>query len=117
MPLPTDLKSVVRKDVRVRLPPLGTIPFPNVFTTFINLALGMISTPKVKMGPGGLDDSIAVDEDENVYVSDPGTPKILIFSSNGTFQRSFRLPFPSTSITVNRKREIFLTPDVARPPE
>lgn len=67
--------------------------------------------------PGGLNDSIAVDEDENVYVSDPGTPKILIFTSNGTFQRSFRVPFPSTSITVNRKREIFLTPDTARPTE
>jgi hypothetical protein len=67
--------------------------------------------------PGGLNDSIAVDEDENVYVSDPATPKILIFSSNGTFQRSFRLPFPATSIAVNRKREIFLTPDTARPTE
>ena len=67
--------------------------------------------------PGGLNDSIAVDEDENVYVSDPGTPRILIFSSDGRFQRSFRLPFPSTSITVNRKREIFLTPDTARPTE
>jgi|ERR1043165_3564234 hypothetical protein len=67
--------------------------------------------------PGGLNDSIAVDEDENVYVSDPGTPRILIFSSNGTFQRSFRLPFPSTSIAVNRKREIFLTPDTPRPTE
>jgi len=66
---------------------------------------------------GGLNDSIAVDEDENVYVSDPVTPKILIFSSNGTFQRSFRLPFPSTSIAVNRKREIFLTPNTARPTE
>ncbi len=64
--------------------------------------------------PGGLNDSIAVDADENVYVSDPGTPKILIFSSNGIFQRSFRLPFPTTSIAVNRKREIFLTPDTAR---
>jgi hypothetical protein len=64
--------------------------------------------------PGGLNDSIAVDQDENVYVSDPGTPKILIFSSNGTFQRSFRLPFPSTSISINRKREIFLTPDSTR---
>ncbi len=31
-------------------PALGTISFPTVFTTFINLALGMISTPKVKMG-------------------------------------------------------------------
>ena len=67
--------------------------------------------------PGGLNDSIAVDEDENVYVSDPATPRILIFSSNGVFQRSFRLPFPATSIAVNRKREIFLTPDTARPTE
>ena len=67
--------------------------------------------------PGGLNDSVAVDEDENVYVSDPGTPKILIFSSNGTFQRSFRLPFPATSIAVNRKHEIFLTPDTTRPTE
>lgn len=66
---------------------------------------------------GGLNDSIAVDEDENVYVSDPATPRILIFSSNGTFQRSFRLPFPVTSIAVNRKREIFLTPNVSRPTE
>ena len=66
---------------------------------------------------GGLNDAIAVDEDENVYVSDPATPKIIIFSSNGTFQRSFRLPFPVTSIAVNRKREIFLTPNVARPTE
>ena len=64
---------------------------------------------------GGLNDSIAVDADENVYVSDPATPKISIFSSTGTFQRSFRLPFPVTSIAVNRKREIFLTPDTTRP--
>lgn len=64
--------------------------------------------------PGGLNDSIAVDGDENVYVSDPGTPKISIFNSNGAFQRSFRLPFPTTSIAVNRKREIFLTPDTSR---
>jgi hypothetical protein len=73
-------------------------------------------------GPGtieraGLNDSIAVDENENVYVSDPATPKVLIFSSNGTFQRSFRVPFPMTSIAVNRKREIFLTPDTARSTE
>lgn len=67
--------------------------------------------------PAGLNDSIAVDEDENVYVSDPVTPKILIYSSNGTFQNSFRVPFPITSIAVNRKREIFLTPDTARPTE
>src|SRR5687768_10078114 len=30
----------------------------------------------------GLNDSIAVDENENVYVSDPVTPRVLIFSSN-----------------------------------
>ena len=65
----------------------------------------------------GLNDSIAVDENENVYVSDPATPKVLIFSSNGTFQRSFRVPFPMTSITVNSKREIFLTADTARATE
>jgi len=67
--------------------------------------------------PGGLNDSIALDHDENVYVSDPGTPRVLIFNSDGKFQRSFRLPFPSTSIAVNRKREIFLTPDISRPTE
>ena len=65
----------------------------------------------------GLNDSIAVDENENVYVSDPATPKVLIFSSNGTFQRSFRVPFPMTSITVNSKREIFLTADTPRSTE
>ena len=42
---------------------------------------------------------------------------MLIFSSTGTFQRTFRLPFPSTSIAVNRKRDIFVTPDTARPTE
>ena len=73
-------------------------------------------------GPGaidraGLNDSIAVDESENVYVGDAATPRVLIFSSDGTFQRSFRVPFPMTSIAVNRKREIFLTPDTARPTE
>ena len=67
--------------------------------------------------PSGLNASIAVDDDDNVYVSDAATPKVLIFSSNGTFQRSFRLPFPSTSIAVNRKREIFVTPDTARSTE
>ena len=67
--------------------------------------------------PGGLNDSMAVDEDENVYVSDTGTPRVLIYNSDGRFQRSFRLPFPSTSIAVNRKREIFLTADTARPSE
>lgn len=65
----------------------------------------------------GLNDSIAVDQEENVYVSDVVTPGILIFNSDGTFQRSFRLPFPSTSIAVNRNHEIFLTPDTARPTE
>src|SRR5688572_16144607 len=65
----------------------------------------------------GLNGSITVDENENVYVSDPATPKVLIFSSDGKFQRSFRVPFPMTSIAVNRKREIFLTPDTARPAE
>lgn len=73
-------------------------------------------------GPGaidraGLNDSIALDENENVYVGDAATPRVLIFSSDGTFQRSFRVPFPMTSIAVNRKREIFLTPDTARPTE
>jgi hypothetical protein len=67
--------------------------------------------------PAGLNDSIAVDQDENVYVSDPGTPRVQIFSSDGRFLRSFRLPFPSTSITVNKKREIFLTPDTTRSTE
>jgi hypothetical protein len=65
----------------------------------------------------GLNDSIAVDGNENVYVSDPATPKVMIFSSNGTFQRSFRVPFPMTSIAVNSKREIFLTADTARSTE
>lgn len=65
----------------------------------------------------GLNDSIAVDENENVYVSDPATPKVLIFSSNGAFQRSFRVPFPMTSIAVNKKREIFLTADAPRSTE
>lgn len=65
----------------------------------------------------GLNDSIAVDENENVYVSDPATPKVLIFSSDGTFQRSFRVPFPMTSIAVNKKREIFLTADTLRSTE
>lgn len=59
----------------------------------------------------GLNDSITIDEKENVYVGDPATPKVLIFSSGGTFQRSFRVPFPMTSIAVNKKREIFLTAD------
>ena len=73
-------------------------------------------------GPGtieqaGLNDSIAVDVDENVYVSDPATPRVLIFSSDGTFQRSFRVPFPMTSIAVNRRREIFLTSEATRPTE
>jgi len=62
----------------------------------------------------GLNDSIAVDENENIYVSNPATPKVLIFSSGGTFQRSFRVPFPMTSIAVNKKREIFLTADTPR---
>jgi len=67
------------------------------------------------IGRAGLNDSIAVDENENVYVADAATPRVLIFSADGTFQRSFRVPFPMTSITVNRKHEIFLTPDTARP--
>lgn len=77
-------------------------------------AFGQPDSGPGALRPGGLNASIAVDDDENVYVSDPVTPKILIFSSDGRLQRSFRLPFPSTSITVNRKREIFLTPDAAR---
>lgn len=67
--------------------------------------------------PAGLNDSIAVDKDENVYLSDPAMPRVLIFSSDGKFQRSFRVPFPMTSIAVNQKREIFLTPETARPTE
>jgi len=69
------------------------------------------------IGSGGLNDSIAVDQNENVYVSDPVNPKVLIFSADGTFLRSFRVPFPMISIAVNRKREIFLTVDTARPTE
>jgi 6-bladed beta-propeller len=69
------------------------------------------------IGRAGLNDSIAVDKDENVYVSDPATPKVLIFNSNGAFLRSFRVPFAMTSITVNSKREIFLTADTSRPTE
>jgi hypothetical protein len=65
----------------------------------------------------GLNDSIAVDENENVYVSDPATPKVLIFSSDGTFQRSFRVPFSMASIAVNNKHEIFLTADTPRSTE
>lgn len=65
----------------------------------------------------GLNDSMAVDQDENIYVGDAANPKVLIFSSDGKFRRSFRVPFPMTSIAVNRKREIFLTPDTARSTE
>ena len=65
----------------------------------------------------GLNDSIAVDESENVYVGDAATPKVSIFNSNGTFQRSFRVPFSMTSIAVNKKREIFLTADTPRATE
>jgi len=65
----------------------------------------------------GFNASIAVDQNENVYVSDPVSPKVSIFSSDGTFQRSFRVPFPMTSIAVNRKQEIFLAIDTARQTE
>ena len=65
----------------------------------------------------GLNDSIAVDENENVYVGNSATPKVLIFAANGAFQRSFRVPFAMTSITVNSKREILLTADNPRSPE
>jgi len=41
----------------------------------------------------------------------------LIFNSKGTLQRSFRVPFAMTSITVNSKREIFLTADNPRSTE
>ncbi|MDX6290282.1 MAG: hypothetical protein QOH42_2081, partial [Blastocatellia bacterium] len=61
-----------------------------------------------------LNDSMAVDPDENVYVTDLVNPKVQIFNSNGAFNRSFRLPFPVTSIAVNGKREIFVTPDTYR---
>ncbi|HKU72921.1 MAG TPA: NHL repeat-containing protein [Pyrinomonadaceae bacterium] len=63
----------------------------------------------------GLNDSIAVDEDENVYVGD--TSKVMIFSSEGKFQRTFRVPFAFTSIAVNRKHEVFLTSDTTRSTE
>ena len=69
------------------------------------------------VGRSGLNASIAVDDNENVYVGDAATPRVLIFNSNGAFQRSFRVPFPMTSIAVNRKHEIFLTPDTARSTE
>jgi hypothetical protein len=62
-----------------------------------------------------LNDSIAVDQNENVYVSDPISPKVEVFSSNGTFLRSFRVPFPMTGIAVNRKHEVLLAIDTARP--
>jgi DNA-binding beta-propeller fold protein YncE len=64
-----------------------------------------------------LNDSIAVDQDENIYVSDPATPQIQVFDANGAFVRSFRIPFPMTSIAVNRKREIFVAVDTTRPPQ
>lgn len=65
----------------------------------------------------GLNDSIAVDDNENIYVSDPATPKVLIFSSDGTSKRSFRVPFAMTSIAVNSRHEIFLTADTPRSTE
>ena len=54
----------------------------------------------------GLGGSIAVDKNENVYVGDPVTPKVQVFTSNGQFIRSFRVPFPVTSIAINTKQEI-----------
>ena len=78
---------------------------------------GKLSGEFGPIGRGGLNDSIAVDENENVYVSDPATPKVSIFSSDGTFQRSFRVPFSMTSIAVNSKHEIFLTVDTPRSTE
>lgn len=57
---------------------------------------------------GGLGASIAVDQNENVYVGDPVTPKVQVFTSNGRFIRSFRVPFPVTNIAVNTKQEIYV---------
>lgn len=57
---------------------------------------------------GGLSDSIAVDQKENVYIGNSVTPKVQVFTSNGRFVRSFRVPFPVTSIAVNTKREIYV---------
>ena len=63
-------------------------------------------------GPGavqraGLSASIAVDQHENVYVGDSVSPKVRVFDSKGSFIRSFRVPFPVMSLTVNSKQEIF----------
>lgn len=54
----------------------------------------------------GLGASITVDQNENVYVGNPISPKVQVFDSNGAFIRSFRVPFPVMSIAVNRKKEI-----------
>lgn len=64
---------------------------------------------------GGLGVSIAVDQKEDVYVGDPVTPKVLVFTSNGHFIRSFRVPFPVTSIAVNTKQEIHVAASTNSP--
>ena len=51
-----------------------------------------------------LNDSIAVDDDENVYVTDPVTPRVLIFNSAGTFVNAARWWLrqqPQDSLSVN----------------
>lgn len=79
------------------------------------LEFGHPQSGEGRVTPGGLSNSMALDQYENVFVPDPADPKIKIFNPQGQFVRSFRLPFIADSIAVNSAGEIFVSAVTARP--
>jgi NHL repeat len=58
---------------------------------------------------GGLNDAIAVDRHENVYVTSASAgPRIMKFDSGGKFLHSFRVPSTVNTVAVNSRGEILV---------
>lgn len=63
-----------------------------------------------RIDSGGLSDAIAVDKNENVYVTSASAgPRIMKFDSNGNFLNSFRVPSTVNTLTVNSRGEILVS--------
>lgn len=70
----------------------------------------------VRVESGGLNDAIAVDRQENVYVTNATAgPKILKFDSGGNLLGGFRVPAAVNAIAVNSRGEILVALIVSRP--
>lgn len=62
-----------------------------------------------RIASGGLSDAIAVDRNENVYVTSASAgPRIMKFDSGGKFLNSFRVPSTVNTLAVNSRGEILV---------